>query len=92
LNSAPPVAPVIVDPETAVIAADVGVEPVLNDAVVEIKVEAIVAVLSTLISAAVSAAAVPLPTKNRTVYAPDASGVKFSVSDCVAVESPVAET
>jgi hypothetical protein len=92
LYIAPPVEPVIVVPCTAVIVAAVGVEPVVNDAVLVTKLPAIVAVDSARIFPAVLYAVAPVPTKNNIWYVPDASGVKANETDWVAVESPVAET
>jgi hypothetical protein len=93
LYSAPPVVPVIVEPPvTAVIVAVEGVPPVVAVNVVEVRFAPMFAVDNPAIRVLVLYAAAPVPTKNKMVYEPVASGVKFSVSDCVAVESPVAET
>jgi len=97
LYSAPPVVPVIVEPPpvTAVIVAVEGVPPVVAVNVVEVRFAPIADVDSAAISAAVSyaalpAAPLPIPTKNKMVYEPDASGVKPKLRVCVAVESAVA--
>jgi hypothetical protein len=92
LYKEPPVEPVIVVPETDVITAFVGVVPVETVSEVTERFAAMFAVDNAWILAAVLYAAAPVPTKNITVYEPDASGVKLSVNDCVAVESPVALT
>ena len=95
LYSAPPVVPVIVDPPvTAVIVAVEGVPPVVAVNVLEVRFAPIADVDSAAISAAVSyaalpAAPLPVPTKNKMVYEPDASGVKPKLRVCVAVESAV---
>jgi len=92
LYNAEPVAPVIVVPCSAVIVAAVGVEPVVKVDEVVVKFAAMFAVDNAAIRVLVLYAAAPVPTKNRTVYEPAASGVKLRDNDCVAVESPVAET
>jgi len=92
LYKEPPVEPVIVVPDTDVIVAFVGVVPVETVREVTERFAAMLAVESAWISAAVSYAAAEVPTKNIIVYEPAASGVKLSVNDCVAVESPVALT
>jgi hypothetical protein len=90
LYSAPPVVPVIVDPPvTAVIVAVEGVPPVVAVNVLEVRFAPIADVESAPNSAAVSYAAATVPTKNKMVYEPDASGVKPKLRVCVAVESAV---